>query len=184
MRIDRYLNKDYYKHKKHKYLKREAVGGYDLVKNPKTGHKTKAYRYKYTYAQDVSRNLRVEARRIRMDMDRYTTLRNKRYEMIRAQVWSGAGVKPSPAMTAMENEMLEILARLPRREVLSLRYNEALSDLERARSYGTLYSTDELRGYEEKVLQAATKLGMYHPRSRFWFKESNQKLLNKLKIKR
>lgn len=186
MRIDRLFDKNYYKHKEHKYLKRESLGGYDLVKNPKTGKKTRRYRYKYTYPRVAVRDSHTNSSSSRVSVNKYIKMRDELRRTVLQRETNGL-VNPTKAMRLKQEKINKLYNQLSLRDRRLIEYSEAISKL-RSMQAIQLYQSRPykhlLRSQEDHVLEIAEKLGLYHPKTKFWFKLSNQKLLIDLKIDR
>jgi len=178
MKLDRHFNSNYYKHKKHKYTSRESLGGYDLVKGSGPHRKTKAYRYKYTYASAAKPH--NEALVLEKNVAKYKKIKSE-LENLRAQRFIAGLFSSTQAMHQKEEKLRDLYKSLPRKEQLKIAYDDAVIEMIRNR---VTRPGLNIKQYEDDVLALATELGYYHPKSKFWFKGSNQKLLKRLKIKR
>ena len=109
MRLDRHFDKNYYKHKKHKYATRTRVGGYTIVKNSKTGHKTRAYKYSYTYDKVIDHE--KDALKSRNNIATYIKLRSDLAAIKSAR--SKIGKTHTKAILLKEEKLIHLYNQLP-----------------------------------------------------------------------
>lgn len=178
MRSKRLFKCNYYQHKKHKYVSRESIGGYDLVKGSGAHRKTRTYRYKYTYAPATK--TRNETLALEKNVAKYKKIKSELEDLKTKRFIAGLSYA-TQAMREKEEKLKKLYKDLPRKEQVKITYDEAVMTMIRNR---VSHSARNLEQYENDVLALAVELGYYHPGSRFWFKGPNQRLLKRLKINR